>query len=213
MIGPVHGNGIVANMQEQPGMAALATQNQALVQENQALKKQQAAMQQLFQQMAKQNERLAAVNAGGSTMQLKGAELLGEKVNALTEANELLRQENTLLKAQQEEVNAQHADETQQKNGRIVRLERRIAELEAKQQACQEFFQTVRTVSTSDFIIQSTTDGLNQTLKSCSDYWSPYTLNWRIKDGRVKAESADALVLAVAKVQQDLLDICNQYRE
>jgi chromosome segregation ATPase len=215
MIGPVNGNGLGAIVQEQPAMAELATQNQALEQKNAALEKQHAAMSLMILQLTQQNARLAAANAGGSALLKETVQQLDNGQMARDAEIELLRQENTLLKAQQEEVNAQNADETQQKNGRIARLERRIAELEAKQQACQEFFQAVRTVSTSDCIIGSTTDGLNQTLKHLYglNRNSPATIGYIAQMGRIKPESADALVLAVAKVQQDLSDICNQYRE
>jgi LPS sulfotransferase NodH len=123
--------------------------------------------------------------------------------------NELLRQEITLLKAQQEEANAQHADEIKRRDSHAEQRERRIAELEAKQQACQEFFHTVRTVSMSDFIVDNKLEGLSKR----TAHLSPHTASIVEQRFRVTAASADALVLAVAKVQQDLLDICNLYRE
>jgi hypothetical protein len=207
MSGPVYGNGLGAIAQEQPAMAALATQNQALMLEVEVLKKQQAAMQQLFQQMVKQNEHLAAANTGGSAALKETVQQLDNGQMARDAEIELLRQEITLFKAQQEEANANHADEIRRKDGLIAQLERRVTYLEARQGPYQELTQSIKEIASTDFIRNLATPpgGVESRIKF--DILPPTVAARYLAAGKEHAKIADGLLSAVAKVDAELLKV------
>jgi uncharacterized coiled-coil protein SlyX len=206
MIGSVHGNGLGAIAQEQPAMAELATQNQALEQKNAALEKQQAAMSLMIQELMQQNARLAAANAGGSALLKETVQQLDNGQMARDAEIELLRQENTLLKAQQEEANAQHADELLGKDGLNAQLERRVTQLEARQGPYQELTQSIKEIASTPVVSDYAT---------LSKGWEAQI--YRIHDSfeaaihveRKKAivDLAVGLTSAVAKINEELLKV------
>jgi hypothetical protein len=207
MIGSVHGNGLGAIAQEQPAMAELATQNQALEQKNAALEKQHVAMSLLIQELMQQNARLAAANAGGSTLLKETVQQLDNGQMARDAEIELLRQEVTLLEAQQEEANTQHADELRRKDGLIAQFERRIAQLEARQGPYQELTQSIKEIASTDNVRGRATPSGGFERRIRHDLWSPDTAGYYLKQMKDGAEIADGLISAVAKINEELLKV------